>query len=103
MKSLYALLASSLIVSAAAAQPGPNLTAAAPEAATTVSVNTASIQYTIPYSGTPTWTRVYIDANQTTTSGYALSGMGADYLVENGVLYRYSGSNGSWADRKSVV
>lgn len=97
MKSLYALLASSLIVSAAAAQPAPNVTAAAPEAATTVSVNTANIQYTIPYSGTPTWTRVYIDANQTTTSGYALSGMGADYLVENGVLYRYSGSNGSWA------
>lgn len=72
------------------------MSAAASAATSVVTVDAANINYTIPYSSSPTWTRVYIDANQTATSGYPLSGTGADYLVENGVLYRYSGANGSW-------
>jgi lysophospholipase L1-like esterase len=66
-------------------------------AATVVSVDTANVNYVIPYSGTPTWTRVFIDANKTATSGFVTNGIGADYLIENGNLFRYSGSNGSWA------
>jgi len=87
MKNLYTLLASSLIMSAAG-------TASA--ASTVVSVDAANINYTIPYSSAPTWTRVYIDANQTASSGYAVEGVGADYFIENGILYRYSGTGGSW-------
>lgn len=86
------------MMSAASAAPVPtNLATAAVAATTVVSVDAANIHYTIPYSSSPTWTRVYIDANQTATSGYPLSGTGVDYFVENGVLYRYSGTNGSWA------
>ena len=97
MKPLYTLIASSLIMSTAGAATLPaNSAPAATAASTVVSANTANISYTIPYTSTPTWTRVYIDANQTTASGYALNGAGADYLVENGMLYRYSGTNGSW-------
>ena len=98
MKTLYTLLASSLIMSAAGAAVSPtNSGPTATAASTVVSVNAANISYTIPFSSVPTWTRVYIDANQTAASGYAMNGTGADYLVENGMLYRYSGTNGSWS------
>jgi len=62
----------------------------------TVSADATNVKYLIPYTTKPTWTRVYIDANKTAATGYPLSGIGVDYLVENGVLYRYSGSNGAW-------
>jgi lysophospholipase L1-like esterase len=62
----------------------------------TVSADATNVQYVIPYTIKPTWTRVYIDANKTAATGYPLNGIGVDYLVENGVLYRYSGSNGAW-------
>lgn len=97
MKTLSTLLASSLIISAVSAALAPISPAAAATAeATVVSADAANINYTIPYNSSPSWTRVYIDANQTATSGYPVSGTGVDYFVENGVLYRYSGTNGSW-------
>lgn len=97
MKTFSTRLASSLIISAACiAQVPTNLATAATAESTSVSVDAANINYTIPYNSSPTWTRVYIDANQTASSGFPLSGTGADYLVENGVLYRYSGASGNW-------
>jgi len=96
MKIFQSLFVSSLMISSAgAAVPNVGAAATAPASAV-VSVDAANINYTIPYSSAPTWTRVYIDANQTVSSGFAISGVGADYFVENGNLYRYSGTNGSW-------
>ncbi|RJG01276.1 chondroitinase-B domain-containing protein [Noviherbaspirillum sedimenti] len=56
----------------------------------------ANVNYQIPYSGTPTWVRVYIDNDRNATTGYKGYNIGASHLIENGNLYRYSGSNGAW-------
>jgi len=62
----------------------------------TVSADATNVKYVIPYSTKPLWTRVYIDSNKTAATGYPINGIGSDYLIENGVLYRYSASNGAW-------
>jgi hypothetical protein len=69
-----------------------NLAAAAP----TVKSDTTNVYYQIPYSGTPTWVRVFIDTDRNAATGYAGYTIGSSFLVENGNLYRYSGSNGAW-------
>ena len=83
--------ASSTVSSAARAQT----TQAAPKLAISATSTTISFQST--YSGTPSWVGVFVDTDQKATTGYPLSGIGADYLIQNGFLYRYSGSGGSWA------
>jgi len=70
-------------------------TQAAPKLSISATATTITFQST--YSGTPSWVAVFVDTDQKATTGYPLSGTGADYLVENGFLYRYSGSGGSWA------
>ncbi|WP_227813783.1 hypothetical protein, partial [Massilia sp. IC2-477] len=63
----------------------------------TVTANSTVAYFRIAYSGTPTWVRVYVDSDRSTGTGYSVYGVGANYMIENGRLYRYSGSNGSWA------
>src|SRR5262249_39453421 len=41
--------------------------------------------------------RVFVDSDRNGSTGYPVAGIGADYLIENGFLYRYAGSSGSWA------
>ena len=53
--------------------------------------------FNLTYTGTPSFLRVFIDADQKTTTGYPVGAVGADYLIENGFLYRYAGAGGSWA------
>jgi lysophospholipase L1-like esterase len=67
-----------------------------PSTSSTASVDGLNIRYVIPFASKPTWTRVYIDTDRTPASGYPNSGIGAEYLIENGRLFRYSGSNGGW-------
>lgn len=57
----------------------------------------SDVHFTVSHTATPTWTRVYIDQDRSTTTGYTSYGVGADYLIENGQLYKYAGSKGSWA------
>lgn len=52
--------------------------------------------YQYNYSGTPLYFRVYIDTDRVSTTGYPNGGIGAEYLIENKVLYKYAGLNGSW-------
>jgi hypothetical protein len=68
-------------------------------ATTTLSISSSSttLTFKVAYLGTPTFVRVYVDSDQKTTTGYPLGTIGADYLIENGYLYRYAGSGGSWA------
>ncbi|MDB5758709.1 MAG: hypothetical protein JWM30_1998 [Burkholderia sp.] len=72
--------------------------ALAQQAAPTVSNDATNVYYSIPYTGTPTWVRVYLDTDQNASTGFSYGsyGIGAEYLVESGRLYRYSGSNGAW-------
>jgi hypothetical protein len=73
-------------------------TAAAAVGALTFSSDTTNAYYTLTYTGgAPTFLRVLFDTDQNPATGYPIDGIGADYLVENSILYRYSGTNGSWA------
>ncbi|MGH3874498.1 MAG: DUF4832 domain-containing protein [Pseudonocardiaceae bacterium] len=52
--------------------------------------------YSFSYTGSPRYLHVFIDSDNAAPSGYRVSGIGADYMVEDGVLHRYSGSAGAW-------
>jgi hypothetical protein len=62
-----------------------------------ISSTSTTITFQVTYSGTPSFVRVFVDADRNATTGYPIGGIGADYLIENGFLYRYAGSGGSWA------
>jgi hypothetical protein len=74
-------------------------TTAATATSSTLSIGSTatSLTFALTYQGTPSFVRVYIDSDQNAATGYPVDGIGADYLLENGYLYRYSGSGGSWA------
>jgi len=57
----------------------------------------AAVTFSVTYQGTPGFVRVYIDSDQNASTGYLIAGIGANYLIENGFIYRYAGSAGSWA------
>jgi hypothetical protein len=58
---------------------------------------TSSLTYRYQYSGTWSFRRVYIDRDRTLGTGFPIRGIGADFLIENGRFYRYSGNGWSWA------
>ena len=60
-----------------------------------------TLSYQLSYDlGSPAATSnkraVYIDVDKSATTGLRLLGAGADYVVINEILYRYSGVNGAW-------
>jgi hypothetical protein len=61
-----------------------------------------NVSYRFQYSGTWNWYRVYIDTDQNSSTGFATSGIGANYLVENGNLYRHAGGGWNWTLVKAV-
>ena len=61
-----------------------------------ISASSTTVTFQVSYSGTPSFVRVFVDSDQSAATGYPVAGIGADYLIENGFLYRYSGSSGSW-------
>jgi hypothetical protein len=64
---------------------------------TTASYTATTVTFKVPYSGaTPAWVRVFIDTDRVATSGFKTNSIGANFMVENGNLYRYTGSNGGW-------
>lgn len=62
-----------------------------------ITSDASTVYYKVPYSGTPGFIRVFVDNDRNISTGFNAFGVGSGYLVENGNLYRYSGSNGSWA------
>jgi hypothetical protein len=79
-----------LPAAAAAASSSPTTTLSMSNSAT-------SMTFAVTYQGAPSFVRVYIDSDQNAATGYPIESIGANYLMENGYLYRYSGTNGSWA------
>jgi hypothetical protein len=55
-----------------------------------------SLTYRYQYSGMWTYRRVYIDRDLLLGTGFPIRGIGADFLIENGRLFRYSGNGWSW-------
>jgi hypothetical protein len=70
---------------------------ASPIVSTSASNDDTTVSYAITYTGTHSFFRVYIDADQSATSGFAVGGVWAEFLVENGWLYRYAGTGTNWA------
>jgi hypothetical protein len=56
----------------------------------------ANIYFSFDSTSTNTFSRVLLDTDRSITTGYANSGIGADYLIENGLVYKYSGTNNTW-------
>ena len=56
-----------------------------------------SLTYRMQHTGEWTWRRVYVDRDRMTGTGWRAYGIGADYLLENGRLYRYTGDGASWS------
>lgn len=71
----------------------------------TATNDSTNVYYTLGYTGTYNYYHVYIDTDQNITTGYQTVGVGANYLVENGGLYRYTGTgtNWSWALVKAIT
>jgi hypothetical protein len=55
-----------------------------------------NVSYSFSYSGAPTFLHMFLDTDRNSGTGYKVSGIGADYMIENGNLYKYSGSAGAW-------
>jgi Domain of unknown function (DUF4832)/Domain of unknown function (DUF4874) len=66
--------------------------------------NTATtVTYRYQYTGSPAWRRVYVDTDRSPATGFATAGVGADYLLENGTLYRHLGGGWSWTPVGAVT
>lgn len=80
--------------------PAPPSKAAAVSAAitaTAASNDASTVTYTVTYTGSHQYFRVYADTDRSASTGFAYGGVGADFLIENGSLYRYTGSGSDWS------
>ena len=59
----------------------------------------SDVTYRYQFTGAWDWRRVWIDRDRSTGTGFFSSGLGvgADFLIENGRLYRYTGTGATWA------
>src|SRR5438105_2750400 len=55
-----------------------------------------NVYYQYNFTGAPGFWHVYVDTDQSATTGYKVQGIGANFMLENGTLYRYSGTGGAW-------
>lgn len=78
-------------VPAAAAITGPTVTSTA-----------TTVTYQMGYTGAPAFARVYLDVDRNTGTGFAQGAVGADFLLENGSLYRHAGGGWAWTPVKPV-
>ncbi|WP_199439758.1 DUF4832 domain-containing protein [Umezawaea beigongshangensis] len=70
--------------------------------APSVTSTATTVTYQVGHTGTPEFARVYVDVDRSTATGYAQHGVGADYLLENGWLYRHAGGDWSWTQLGQV-
>ena len=54
-------------------------------------------QYSFYYSASDTYHRVYIDTDESAATGFSTCSLGANYLLEGGSLYGYTGNGTSWS------
>ncbi|HVV52914.1 MAG TPA: alkaline phosphatase family protein [Polyangia bacterium] len=95
---------SSLAAVAGCGSPRPTSTspvelavASAAITSTAATNDAATVTYAVAYTGSHQFFRVYVDADQRAATGFAYAGIGAEFLVENQTLYRYTGSGADWS------
>jgi hypothetical protein len=52
--------------------------------------------YTLHFSHSFQYYRVYIDSDHSAATGYPVAGIGADYLIENDILYAHGAAGWNW-------
>ena len=57
----------------------------------------SQLTYGFSFTGSWIWHRVLIDRDRLPGTGYRVAGIGADLMIENDGLYRYSGSGRRWS------
>lgn len=94
----------STLAAAVALLAGAGLSPAHATISGTSAANTATtVTYRFSYTGTPQFLRTYVDTDRNASTGYAQAGTGADYLLENGNLYRHTGTGWSWTFLRTVT
>ncbi|ATB33200.1 DUF4832 domain-containing protein [Melittangium boletus] len=83
-----ALLSAYLLLSTASAE--------AAISGVVLSNDATHVTYQFQYSGAPAFLRAYIDVDRNPATGFAQQGIGADYLLENGSLFKHQGTGWSW-------
>jgi hypothetical protein len=58
---------------------------------------TSTVTYRFQFTNSWDWSRAYVDIDRTAGTGFNYNGIGADFLIENGQLYRYTGTGSTWA------
>ncbi len=56
----------------------------------------SKIYYHAEIGPTYTWKHLFIDEDANAATGYPVAGIGAGYMIENGKLYRYTGTRPAW-------
>ncbi|WNV85787.1 DUF4832 domain-containing protein [Umezawaea sp. Da 62-37] len=90
------------LVVAVAATCAAATPAGAAISAPSVTSTATTVTYQVAYTGTPAFARVYVDVDRNAGTGFAQTGVGADYLLENGSLHRHAGGGWAWTSVKSV-
>src|SRR6187551_265649 len=67
-----------------------------------VSSTATTVTYQVGFTGAPAFARVYVDVDRNTATGFAQGAVGADFLLENGTLYRHGGGGWAWTSVKAV-
>lgn len=63
----------------------------------------SNVYYSFQYSGTWNYYQVFIDTDHNSSTGFAIGGIGADYLVESNKLYQHGGGGWNWNQLKTVT
>ena len=64
---------------------------------TSANNDASTVTYTVAYTGSHQFFRVYLDTDRTATTGFGYSGIGVEFLIENSNIYKYSGSGSDWS------
>jgi hypothetical protein len=57
----------------------------------------ATIYYQATFDASVAYKHVFIDTDESVATGYANAGIGANFMIENGTLYQYTGSGSTWS------
>jgi hypothetical protein len=54
--------------------------------------------YSYSYEGQPSWLQIFLDTDNNPATGFSINGIGADYMIENDNVWKYSAPNGAPTD-----
>jgi hypothetical protein len=62
----------------------------------------SNVYYRANFASAFTFKHVFIDTDMNAATGYAFGGIGADYMIENDLLYKHAGGGWSWTQIAST-